>query len=520
MPGWQSLPLELIVRILEALDPQTLVHCRRVIRLNKFLIDDTVSLQYRIALYSAGLIDGPSSTLTTSERLSLLKSYEASWKDMDWSAQISLPVAEGGLWEFYGNVWAHSTGIDTIEFVQLPSRLRGISLRQWTVRLDFAPRDFGIDPSQDLLVTIERITNASHLYRMRFLKLSTGEKYSLSSDTATNIEYTPATPVNPFLRLVFSIRVSGDYVGILFKDNDFVTDGDYNELVVWNWKTGSRNLSVTLLGIESFTFFGDGYVMASSSPPRPLGNAQPALLLYSIDQRVAQNTESPHAPLLRYLPPYSGVRGQSLFICLMTSDPSPIWSSSPGLQVPFQIPHNERAIAFTLRRRLDLIQGNSYGPTFLVPASTLLKHVNNITVGEEGRDIEWEQWGASGSLVPYQGQWSVNTCFVFGMRHILPLVVVRDDRQAMIVRDLCPRRCMRASEEEREESNALHHTMGCVEPYPRTIVKCVPLPACISNGSDVELMISEDGVVILEVRHRHVCVIMAARLTPWGCRPT
>jgi hypothetical protein len=104
------------------------------------------------------MADGPPSHLSTSERLSLLRSYEASWRNLDWNAYESQLVPEGSLWELYGNVWAHTKGNHTINFIQLPSRLRGIPMRQWTVRLDFAPRDFGIDPAQDLLVTVERVT--------------------------------------------------------------------------------------------------------------------------------------------------------------------------------------------------------------------------------------------------------------------------------------------------------------------------------------------------------------------------
>lgn len=105
------------------------------------------------------MIDGPPSRLGTSERQSLLRSYNASWKCLDWNEHTCLPVAaDGRLWELYGNVWAHSRGTYTIELVQLPSRLRGIPLRQWTIKLDFAPRDFGMDPAQDLLATVERVT--------------------------------------------------------------------------------------------------------------------------------------------------------------------------------------------------------------------------------------------------------------------------------------------------------------------------------------------------------------------------
>jgi hypothetical protein len=104
---------------------------------------------------ASGLEDGPPGDLPTAKRLELLRSYELSWKNIEWSENNSVSLPMGRVWELYGNVWAHSRGTDTIEFVQLPSRLRGIPMRQWTLTFDFAVRDLSMDPSQDLLVTIE-----------------------------------------------------------------------------------------------------------------------------------------------------------------------------------------------------------------------------------------------------------------------------------------------------------------------------------------------------------------------------
>jgi hypothetical protein len=101
------------------------------------------------------MVDGPPGSLTTSERLELLRSYEASWKNIQWGEHNTVSYPQGPASELYGNVWAHSRGSNAIDFVQLPSRLRGISMRQWTLRFDFDVRDFSMDPSQDLLVLIE-----------------------------------------------------------------------------------------------------------------------------------------------------------------------------------------------------------------------------------------------------------------------------------------------------------------------------------------------------------------------------
>ena len=111
--------------------------------------------QYRIALFASGMLDGPSGGLTISERLELLRRYDTSWKNIEWSEHHTVSYPEGPAWELYGNLWAHSRGSNAIDFVQLPSRLRGIPMRQWTLTFDFDVRDFNMDPSQDLLVLAE-----------------------------------------------------------------------------------------------------------------------------------------------------------------------------------------------------------------------------------------------------------------------------------------------------------------------------------------------------------------------------
>jgi hypothetical protein len=127
----------------------------------KSLIDETTTIQYRIALFASGMEDGPPGGLTTSERLDLLRRYEASWKNTEWNEYkiITWPLRGWfGVWESYGNVLARNSGIQgRIDFIQLPSRLCGIPMRQWTLSFDFVVREYGLDASQDLLVTTENV---------------------------------------------------------------------------------------------------------------------------------------------------------------------------------------------------------------------------------------------------------------------------------------------------------------------------------------------------------------------------
>ncbi len=257
----------------------------------------------------------------------------------------------------------------------------------------------------------------------------------------------------------------------------------------------------------SFAFLGDNFILGTTPAP-------PTLLVYSLEQRPAHGTTHVNTYLLRFL---FGTLFRRISNILLTSDPSPGWLPSAGLQVPFQIAGDERIIAMNFQFMDHRCE------TVLIPAKAFLGQIESLPI-QEGHDADWGSDGPQPiEHVPGDISWDVWTCFVFGMRHILPRVVRLYGKPMMIIRDLSPRRYLRASEEEREESNELYQAMtrGPSESYcPRSILKRVPLPESIRDPEDVKLMISEDGIVALEVRHRKTCVLIAARLMRLGCRET
>jgi hypothetical protein len=242
---------------------------------------------------------------------------------------------------------------------------------------------------------------------------------------------------------------------------------------------------------------------------------RPTLLLYDLDQRADRSKDHTDTHLLCFSFQTRWVGS----VIHLTSDPSPEWSPSPKLQVPFQTAGDDRIIVLHRQRHHREVLSNQ---TFLFPASALLEYVNDSPMEGGGRNIEWESWGprCCDELVPGHGSWDVWQCFVFGMRYIFPTVEIFNNNPVLIVRDLCPRRYMRASDVEREESNALERELGSQGSCSRSILKCVPIPPGIQALSGVHLMISEDGIVVLEVCCSKPCVFMAALLTPLGFRPT
>ena len=97
---------------------------------------------------------------------------------------------------------------------------------------------------------------------------------------------------------------------------------------------------------------------------------------------------------------------------------------------------------------------------------------------------------------------------MFGMRYITPGVPLFSDKPLIVIRDLSQRRCLRASNEERDESDVIYKEMRTwsrysdTEPYPRGILKRVLVPENIDLYPNAKLSISEDNIVVIEdVRH-------------------
>lgn len=98
--------------------------------------------------------DGPPGDLPSSERLRMLRSYQQAWRTLSWTAKESATLV-GDMWELVGGVLGLAAHGNAIVFRQIPSLFRGIPGREWRFESPNPCRDFTMDPSQDLLVTLE-----------------------------------------------------------------------------------------------------------------------------------------------------------------------------------------------------------------------------------------------------------------------------------------------------------------------------------------------------------------------------
>jgi len=117
----------------------------------------TASLQYIIELALGCQRDVPQCPMSSASKLERLKQHRMAWKNLKYSREYQIPMGDGNLWELSGGVLAQNTSDGTIQFYQLASDLRFIEEKIWTIgpNLGVAIRDFGMDPSQDLLVLVQ-----------------------------------------------------------------------------------------------------------------------------------------------------------------------------------------------------------------------------------------------------------------------------------------------------------------------------------------------------------------------------
>lgn len=122
------------------------------------LIDRTPSLQYKIELLLAGMVDGPSSSLGKGEKLELLRRHQHAHHTL--SADVLSKTRDVPEQREY----VYSTNGLLIEYVEPslvaisspPSIMRGIPGMSWEFRADFELENVIVDIAQDLLVAVSR----------------------------------------------------------------------------------------------------------------------------------------------------------------------------------------------------------------------------------------------------------------------------------------------------------------------------------------------------------------------------
>ncbi|KAI0056900.1 hypothetical protein BV25DRAFT_1920639 [Artomyces pyxidatus] len=267
------MPVELTVKVFSRLDSQSLLSVQLTCSRLHDIIAQSPLLQYAIGLTAAGLCDNPVDQTPVAARLDALKRYERGWNDLLLPSlpPTSLQPGNSNVHILSGNVLACIDADEepkTVSAMLIPSNLRGIAHRRWSLTFQFTLHDLIFDALQDLLILV----NLDQLNPMLHIRLlSTGDLHPSATQSAI-----PILNGNPIRG---TGRVCGDYVALFVVPN--TSEG--RNVRVLNWKTGevvaqwlcSRSGVPSIF--TSFSFLDDRHIMVLSTR----GRNPPRLQLYS-----------------------------------------------------------------------------------------------------------------------------------------------------------------------------------------------------------------------------------------------
>ncbi|KAJ3746332.1 hypothetical protein DFH05DRAFT_1484752 [Lentinula detonsa] len=411
-----TLPTELIIGVLTELDVLSLVKCKAVCRQLHDIIAETTSFTYEIELAIAEQDDGTNCSLSVMEKLELLRNSQARWAELKWSSQRRYYMQGAGLWELFGNVLAQNTSGGSFDFVQLPSESRKIPERKWMVKPDTPRlvRDFGMDPSQDLLVLIElpqwsagRMDRPHRIY-MRSMSTATKHPLTTGSGLIEHSFYDPNTS--------YSIKISLDVLAIFFHATN---NPSVNEFVIWEWKTGHKKLHLVGDEFGSFCLLSERHVLLSLISELPDGYDQAELLVVDFEQEDYHKktiVDITHGFKLSLPVFHSSVLLRSFAI---SSDPSPSWAPQSDLKAPFHASQDAKIFVASIWVQKDALRHL----ILLIPQNTLLRHKNLLGPISNESTLAWEAWGPQGSRMTEKfsrnPSFEVWACHVYGTRFIL-----------------------------------------------------------------------------------------------------
>ena len=133
------------------------------------IIDGSSEAQYLIDLYAAGLeVEHEVPSLTLSGRREQLNRYRSHWDSLRCVEHTSLPLPRYLWYTVKGGIIClvlvddHRDPTADYHLIQLPSALRGIPLKEWTLRGLLSHHSPVLLPEEDLLIICSSIDNRGY----------------------------------------------------------------------------------------------------------------------------------------------------------------------------------------------------------------------------------------------------------------------------------------------------------------------------------------------------------------------
>ncbi|KAF8269937.1 hypothetical protein EI94DRAFT_1723945 [Lactarius quietus] len=226
------LPEELLIAILCYVDGSSIAACNQTCRGLRLAISHSMRLQYSVALFTCGMLDGPRRDANDTMQLRRLQAHDNAWRQLAWTDARALEHLSGSF---------HPTAVSgsTIAFIpfgpgpvsgfkllvqQFASVLRGTDMRRWELQFQLmSVHDTLMDVSQDLLLLLEPDSLSNYTTNYHVYSLSTGRPLEMPEGRTISGG---------------ASGLCGDYIGATaYSPSDKST-----HLVLWNWKTGERKV--------------------------------------------------------------------------------------------------------------------------------------------------------------------------------------------------------------------------------------------------------------------------------------
>ncbi|KAH8102075.1 hypothetical protein BXZ70DRAFT_52774 [Cristinia sonorae] len=350
--------------------------------------------------------DGPPSSVTSGERLQLLRKHTATWDSMAYTATVDIPM-ESGCWDFYGGIFAEEKQ-GGLAITQLPSQLRGIPHLSWELQdIGVDIQDFRVDPAQDLLVIADNGPTGPSAHTIHLRSLSTGKPHP-SAEPPSALHY-----IYPNDDVGLCFHISGNYLGILFLQQD-----GSNALVIWDWKSGNIVMESQSDAVRAFCFLSDRHILVAQGDP----TYGVVIVIYDFtpsDNLVSSDLPQPVC-VFQYpemILPYD-YKGKPPKIGTLTIDmfPSPGWTPHPSLSVPFHLDRDQRLIQLTV----SFIRHRKAVHFF--PISPFLRQISlyRSSMVATGRQIPWQDWAQNESCMRIWDRPTdfTSVCSVYGTSRI------------------------------------------------------------------------------------------------------
>ncbi|EJF62458.1 hypothetical protein DICSQDRAFT_154348 [Dichomitus squalens LYAD-421 SS1] len=372
-----ALPDDILLLVLALIDPDDLLICKQVCMSLSRLVQHDVRSQYRIELAVTGMVDGPPSDITLTDRLEQLREHrarshsshfsrdESIWFEVD--ARVQVLTSDGTI--LYAMRRPGGYKLD----VRTPLRVQAaLSLCSYCLSIEAGQESHieAMDMSQNLLI-ISEATSDTWEVTASFLNITSGEGHA---DAAGPIIRTVSEQGRPLL-----VQIHQQYVAWLV----WIPASQRREVEVWDWHTSRLVWRRAFRPQVSFTFLDTSHILVTSG-------RQEVLEVFCLDGPAYVLGEIIEPFLTLELP-------LGAFRCSVHHDErSRIHSSSPPPDAPF-IPDPMLSVVAV---RFAIYATDLSNALLLVPGSTFRAQIQAARGSDESHHrVFWHEWGPKGGLL-------------------------------------------------------------------------------------------------------------------------